>query len=108
MPAHIDRLKSHVLLKGGNASPESPPMIRRESFRICFCSDFFHPNVGGVESHMWNIAQTLIDRGHKVVVVSSTYSNERIGVRHLSNGLKVYHIPTLDMFRQCSAPDFFF
>ena len=76
-------------------------------FRIAFVSDFFYPNIGGVEMHMWNVAQCLIDRGHKVVVVTSNYSNERIGVRFLSNGIKVYHLPVSNMFRQCSYIDFF-
>ena len=40
-------------------------------------------------------------------MVTSCYSNERIGVRHLSNGLKVYHLPLSNMARQCSFIDLF-
>ena len=29
-------------------------------------SDFFYPNMGGVESHIYQLAQCLIQRGHKV------------------------------------------
>ena len=29
-------------------------------------SDFFHPNVGGVEGHIYQLAQCLIANGHKV------------------------------------------
>ena len=29
-------------------------------------SDFFYPNMGGVESHIYQLAQCLIARGHKV------------------------------------------
>lgn len=30
-------------------------------------SDFFYPNIGGVESHIYQLAQCLIARGHKVL-----------------------------------------
>lgn len=29
-------------------------------------SDFFHPNVGGVENHIYMLSATLLKRGHKV------------------------------------------
>ena len=29
-------------------------------------SDFFHPNVGGVEGHIYQLSQCLLSRGHKV------------------------------------------
>lgn len=29
-------------------------------------SDFFHPNVGGVEGHIYQLAQCLIANGHRV------------------------------------------
>lgn len=29
-------------------------------------SDFFHPNVGGVEGHIYQLAQCLIANGQKV------------------------------------------
>jgi len=30
-------------------------------------SDFFHPDVGGVENHIYMLGASLIRRGHKVV-----------------------------------------
>lgn len=51
-------------------------------------SDFFYPNQGGVESHIYNLSQCLINRGHKVIIVTHFYGNRK-GVRYLKNGLKV-------------------
>ena len=30
-------------------------------------SDFFYPNMGGVESHIYQISECLMDLGHKVI-----------------------------------------
>jgi phosphatidylinositol glycan class A protein len=70
-------------------------------------SDFFYPNMGGVESHIFHLSQCLLKLGHKVIfyykyqlvflnrfyryqvcVVTHAYG-DRCGVRYLSNGLKV-------------------
>ena len=34
---------------------------------LSMVSDFFYPNMGGVESHIYQLAQYLIERGHKVI-----------------------------------------
>lgn len=52
-------------------------------------SDFFYPNLGGVESHIFTLSQCLIKLGHKVVVITHSYGN-RVGVRYMTNGLKVW------------------
>lgn len=51
-------------------------------------SDFFYPNMGGVESHIYQLSQCLIELGHKVIIVTHFYKN-RNGVRYMTNGLKV-------------------
>ena len=50
--------------------------------------DFFYPNMGGVESHIYQLSSCLLVRGHKVVIVTHKYG-DRSGVRYLANGLKV-------------------
>ncbi|KAJ1678395.1 Phosphatidylinositol N-acetylglucosaminyltransferase GPI3 subunit, partial [Spiromyces aspiralis] len=69
-------------------------------------SDFFHPNIGGVESHIYHNSQCLIQRGHKVVVITHAYG-ERRGVRYLAGGLKVYYIPAPIVYNNASLPTFF-
>jgi len=36
----------------------------QEKLYIALVSDFFVPNLGGVEMHMYNVAQCLRERGH--------------------------------------------
>ena len=70
-----------------------------------FC-DFFYPNMGGVESHVYQLSQCLLDRGHKVIVATHSY-DKRTGVRYLTNGLKVYYLPLKPMHNQCILPTVF-
>jgi len=60
-------------------------------------SDFFYPNIGGVESHIYQLSQCLLDRGHKVIIVTHFYG-DRNGVRYLTNGLKVCAVMMLYFF----------
>lgn len=53
-------------------------------------SDFFYPNMGGVEEHIFNLSQCLLGRGHKVVVMTHSYG-DRVGIRYMTNGLKVFY-----------------
>ncbi|XP_044142688.1 phosphatidylinositol N-acetylglucosaminyltransferase subunit A [Bufo gargarizans] len=69
---------------------------------ICMVSDFFYPNTGGVESHIYQLSQCLIDRGHKVIIVTHAYG-DRKGIRYLTNGLKVYYLPLKVMYNQSTA-----
>ncbi|XP_061924935.1 phosphatidylinositol N-acetylglucosaminyltransferase subunit A isoform X2 [Entelurus aequoreus] len=68
-----------------HAVNEVKPPVKKHN--ICMVSDFFYPNMGGVESHIYLLAQCLIERGHKVVVVTHAYGcrkgiRERITVVH--------------------------
>lgn len=69
-------------------------------------SDFFYPNMGGVESHIYQLSQCLLERGHKVVIVTHYY-NDRKGVRYMTNGLKVYYLPFKPFYNQCILPTIF-
>lgn len=90
---------------------------KKRSFRIAMCCDFFFPRLGGVEMHIWSLAQCLIRQGHKVVVIthavneghprSSTLPSQRSGVRWMTNGLKVYYMPMAVMVDNVTYPTFF-
>ncbi|KAJ7417839.1 hypothetical protein WISP_62396 [Willisornis vidua] len=73
---------------------------------VCMVSDFFYPNMGGVESHVYQLSQCLIERGHKVLVVTHAYGHRK-GVRYLTSGLKVYYLPLKVMYNQSTATTLF-
>ncbi|GAA5999057.1 phosphatidylinositol N-acetylglucosaminyltransferase subunit A/GPI3 [Rhodotorula paludigena] len=77
-------------MDNGESPRARPP--RRRPLNICLISDYFFPKAGGVESHIYCVAQSLLKRNHRVVVVTHAYP-PRNGVRWLPNGLKVYYVP---------------
>lgn len=68
--------------------------------------DFFYPRFGGVENHIWSMSQALMKLGHKVIIVTHAY-DDRIGVRWMSGGVKVYYLPAIAPFDQATFPTFF-
>ncbi|RAH41973.1 phosphatidylinositol N-acetylglucosaminyltransferase subunit A/GPI3 [Aspergillus brunneoviolaceus CBS 621.78] len=75
-------------------------------YNIAMVSDFFFPQPGGVESHIYQLSTKLIDRGHKVIIITHAYKG-RTGVRYLTNGLKVYHVPFFVIHRESTMPTVF-
>ncbi|XP_077221208.1 UDP-Glycosyltransferase superfamily protein [Tasmannia lanceolata] len=73
---------------------------------ILMVSDFFYPNFGGVENHIYYLSQCLLKLGHKVVVITHAYGN-RSGVRYMTGGLKVYYIPWRPFLLQNTLPTFY-
>jgi phosphatidylinositol glycan class A protein len=69
-------------------------------------SDFFYPQPGGIESHIYQLSSKLVDRGHKVVIITHAY-DDRQGIRWLMNGIKVYYCPFAVIFRQATFPTVF-
>lgn len=69
-------------------------------------SDFFYPNVGGVENHLFHLSQCLISKGHCVILLTHGYG-DRIGIRLLFGELKVYYISIPEMYQSSSFPMIF-
>lgn len=74
--------------------------------RVLMVSDFFAPNVGGVETHVYQLAVRMVERGHEVVVLTHAY-NGRVGVRYITDWIKVYYVPRKPVWMQATAPTFF-
>ncbi|KAI1495503.1 phosphatidylinositol N-acetylglucosaminyltransferase gpi3 subunit [Biscogniauxia marginata] len=78
----------------------------RRTYNIAMVCDFFFPQPGGVESHIYQLATKLIDRGHKVIVITHAYE-DRKGIRYLTNGIKVFHVPFAIIYRSATFPTVF-
>ncbi|KXN70627.1 glycosyltransferase family 4 protein [Conidiobolus coronatus NRRL 28638] len=77
--------------------------MERKKLNICIVSDFFFPNVGGVESHIYYLALQFVDLGHKVIIITHHYG-DRKGVRYITNGIKVYYLPHFVIYAQATFP----
>lgn len=66
-------------------------------------SDFYYPNMGGVEEHIFNLSQCLLKNGHKVILITHSYGNRK-GIRYMTSGLKVYYLPIQTFYSQCILP----
>ncbi|KTW26339.1 phosphatidylinositol N-acetylglucosaminyltransferase gpi3 subunit [Pneumocystis carinii B80] len=72
-------------------------------YNIAMVSDFFFPQPGGIESHIYQLSQKLLDRGHKVIIITHAY-NDRMGIRYSGNGVKVYYVPFFVIYRESTFP----
>ncbi|GAA6230204.1 phosphatidylinositol N-acetylglucosaminyltransferase subunit A-like [Lates japonicus] len=88
--------------QGLSGGPAESVRVSSRKHNICMVSDFFYPNMGGVESHIYQLSQCLIEKGHKVVIATHAYGRRK-GVRYLTNGLKVYYLPLQVMYNQSTA-----
>lgn len=61
---------------------------------VAMASDFFYPSTGGVEAHIWELSQCLIELGHRVIVITHSYG-DKTGIHYFPNNLKVYYLPYL-------------
>lgn len=103
---HKRRRAAHPLSHGVPGSPADTLNGPTRKHNICMVSDFFYPNMGGVESHIYQLSQCLIEKGHKVVIATHAYG-KRKGIRYLTNGLKVYYLPLQVMYNQSTATTVF-
>ena len=68
-------------------------------------SDFFFPNVGGVENHIYNLSHCLSERGHKVVL--TVHLHTELNQTSLLKLLSVSSLETRPLsflIHQCELP----
>ncbi|TKR76003.1 hypothetical protein L596_017214 [Steinernema carpocapsae] len=75
--------------------------MKPERLNIALVSDFFCPNAGGVETHIYFLGECLLKLDHRVIVITHAYG-KRKGIRFMTNGLKVYYLPFIVAYNGCS------
>lgn len=78
----------------------------RKKHNIAMVTDYFFPQPGGVEFHVYHLSQKLIELGHTVIIITHDYGS-RTGVRMLTNGLRVYYLAFLQVYRSTTFPTVF-
>ncbi len=63
--------------------------------RIIQASSYFYPHIGGVETHVLELAQSLQDMGHEVIVLCAAVPKS--DPVEVLNGLHIYRFPALDL-----------
>ncbi|WP_195980087.1 glycosyltransferase family 4 protein [Clostridium butyricum] len=63
---------------------------------IMFSANYL-PNLGGVERYTYNLAKKLIEKGHKVTVVTSNV-NKSINYS-ISEGIEIYRVPCFNLLK---------
>lgn len=86
------------------SSQQNEKMLK--SYNIAMVTDFFYPQPGGVEFHVYHLSQKLMDLGHSVIIITHDYGN-RLGIRTLTNGIRVYYAPLLQIYRSSTVPGAF-
>ena len=78
--------------------------------RVCMVCNFFYPRAGGVENHVWALANHLVALKHTVVIVTHAYRSSsppstRCGVRYMGeNRIKVYYCPFVPFYDENTWP----
>merc|ERR1711879_627215 len=92
----ISRVSSRTYRFSSNMST-----MPRRRLNIAMVSGFFYPNIGGIETHIFELSRHLIERGHHVIVITHQYPRFQ-GVHYMLKGrLKVYYLSFPVMFRNC-------
>ncbi len=60
--------------------------------KVLFLARLFYPHIGGVERHVYEVSRELVERGHKVTIVTEKFDDDS-AEHQKSEGIEVYRIP---------------
>ncbi|MDR1917257.1 MAG: glycosyltransferase family 4 protein [Synergistaceae bacterium] len=62
---------------------------------FCVFSANYFPNLGGVERYTYNLAKKLLEKGHKIIIVTSNVF--QLKELEENNGIKIYRMPCINL-----------
>ncbi|MQW22818.1 MULTISPECIES: glycosyltransferase family 4 protein [unclassified Lactococcus] len=65
---------------------------------VAFFNGFYLPHLGGVERYTYNIAKKLLEKGYRVIVVT-TQDDETLKNEEVLEGIKVYRLPIKNIWK---------
>ena len=63
--------------------------------KVLQATPYFMPHVGGIQTHVLELSRTLVERGHEVVVLTSSVPKS-VEREHI-NGIEVHRFPALNI-----------
>jgi len=58
--------------------------------KISLCTDWFHPKIGGVESHVLSLVESLTEKGHSISII--THAHQEHTMDETIGRVKVYRM----------------
>ena len=92
-----------------NKNNKKQKIENNEEIRLCLASDFFYPDIGGIETHIYEIAKQFLLLGIKKIIVITRNRDENrfCGVKMIHhNQIKVYYLKRCDFSIPASLPTF--
>ncbi|KAF5153292.1 Phosphatidylinositol N-acetylglucosaminyltransferase subunit A [Theileria parva strain Muguga] len=81
--------------------------VKKRPISVLIVTEYFFPTIGGVELHVYKLAEYLIQFGLKVVIFTRNFGSRRVGIRYLANGIKVYHHWNVMLIPPSTSPTVF-
>lgn len=66
---------------------------------VAFFNGFYLPHFGGVERYTYNIAQKLLAKGYKVIVVTSQHDS-KLPYEEIVEGIEIYRLPVWNIWKE--------
>lgn len=75
--------------------------------KILQVSPFYHPHIGGIEKHVWELSNKLVKAGHKVTVYTSNVPKSE--KHEINNGVEIYRFKSFfSLLNNHFVPGYFF
>jgi glycosyltransferase involved in cell wall biosynthesis len=65
---------------------------------VAFFNGFYVPHLGGVERYTYNVAQKLLAKGYRVIVVTTKH-DESLADEEIIEGVKIYRLPVKNFWK---------